>query len=381
MAICGNLDIPGGNIQANEPPILKLGKFVRAESIPSKKSDMIHAFHQALPKLMTVPPSYFKRAVMDGYPYAVTAAYFQGANPLIAYADSRQTSNALRKLEFLAVSDIFMTPTAALADVVLPAATQFEFNDIGHYGLGHGHILARPKVVDPPGECWPDIKILNELGKRITPSHEWFDDTEELLSLVLAPSGLSFSQFCRQGILKGSDKFQKYLTSGFRTSSGKVELCLKHLENFSLPPLAKLEPLDGEKAEYPLVLTSCKSRYYLHSSYRWVETLRKHHPRPQALVHPETAARYAIRENEPIVIETETGRIEQVARLTARVHPGVVCADYGWWFPEEPEAQGFGWDRSNYNLLTSIENLGREFGTPRLKGLACRIRPKKNGET
>ena len=73
-------------------------------------------------------------------------------------------------LDFIAIADLFMTPTAAMADIVLPVASQFEFNDIGHYGLGHGYILARPKVVDPPEECWPDMKILNELGKLITPA-------------------------------------------------------------------------------------------------------------------------------------------------------------------------------------------------------------------
>ena len=99
---------------------------------------------------MTVPPAFFRQAVIEGTPYPVGAAYVQCANPLMAYADSRQTYEALMKLEFLAVSEIFMTPTAALADILLPAATHFEFNDIGHYGLGHGCILARPRVVEPP---------------------------------------------------------------------------------------------------------------------------------------------------------------------------------------------------------------------------------------
>ena len=118
---------------------------------------------------------------------------------LLAYADSRQTYDTLMKLDFLAVSDIYMTPTAALADVVLPAATHFEFNDIGHYGLGHGFILARPKVVNPPGQCWPDIKILNELGKSITPGKYWHDNWEDLLNDLVSPAGLSYSQFVEKG--------------------------------------------------------------------------------------------------------------------------------------------------------------------------------------
>jgi anaerobic selenocysteine-containing dehydrogenase len=211
MAVCGNLDIPGGNIQANEPGILSLGKFVRADKIPSKLKEMIHAHHHTIPKLMTVPPAFFRKAVLEGSPYPVKAAYVQCANPVLAYADSRQTYDALMKLDFLAVSDIFMTPTAALADVVLPAATHFEFNDIGHYGLGHGFILARPKVVDPPDQCWPDIKILNELGKVLTPRKYWYDEYNELLDILLAPAGLDFSLFAERGVLRGADRFKELM--------------------------------------------------------------------------------------------------------------------------------------------------------------------------
>ena len=81
--------------------------------------------------------------------------YIQGGNPLLSYANAGETFEALKKLDFLAVSEIFMTPTAQLADLVLPAATHFEFDDIGHLGLPHGFILARPKIVDPPGNAGP----------------------------------------------------------------------------------------------------------------------------------------------------------------------------------------------------------------------------------
>ena len=374
MAVCGNLDVPGGNIQANEPGILSLGKFVRADKIPSKPKEMIHAHHHTIPKLMTVPPAYFRKAVLEGSPYPVKAAYVQCANPLLAYADSRQTYDTLMKLDFLAVSDIFMTPTAALADVVLPAATHFEFDDIGHYGLGHGFILARPKVVNPPGQCWPDIKILNELGKVLTPKKYWYDEYNELLDILLAPAGLDFSQFAERGLLRGTDRFKKYEKSGFKTPSGKVELSLSQSAKLMVSALPDFngypEPEDGA---YPLVLTSAKSRHHLHSSYRWLEKLRKYRPHPRTLIHPKTAAEYGIAEGDDVTIETAQGQITQVAHLSDRIHPKVIYADYGWWFPEDKIEALFGWDRSNFNMLTTTEKLGRQFGTPNLKGINCRI--------
>ena len=376
MAICGNLDVPGGNIQANEANILGLGKFVRADLLPDKKTEMIHAHHQTIRGLMTVPPSLLKKAIIEEKPYAVKAAYVQCANPLIGYADSRQTHEALLKLDFLAVSDIFMTPTASLADLVLPAATHFEFNDIGHYGLGHGYILARPKVVDPPRACWPDVKILNELGRALTGDDYWFDDYQDLLEAVLKPSGLSYDQFAHQGYLKSPDRFKKYLDKGFKTPTGKVELSLSRAEKLNVTPLPQLHQLPRQDPDYPLVLTCAKNRHYLHSSYRWVDALRKRSPEPVTQVHPETANRYGIREGDEIIIETAHGRITQIARFSEKIHPRVVYAAYGWWFPEQKIAAQYEWQKSNYNMLTSTQNLGREFGTPDLKGIGCRIRRK-----
>ena len=142
-----------------------------------------------------------------------------------------------------------------------------------------------------------------------------------------------------------------------------------------VPPLPDFngypEPEDGD---YPLVLTSAKSRHHLHSSYRWLKNLRKHRPHPRTLIHPKTAAEYGIVEGDGVSIETSRGQITQVAHLSDRIHPKVIYADCGWWFPEDKIEALFGWDRSNFNMLTTTEKLGRQFGTPNLKGINCRVR-------
>lgn len=380
MAVCGNLDVPGGNIQATEPNILGLGAFVRSDLLPSKPKDMVHAHFRTVPKLMTVPSAYFRKAVLEGIPYPIRGAYVQGTNPLLTHADSRSAFDTLMKLDFMAVSEVFMTPTAAMADIVLPAATAFEFDDIGHYGLGHGFLLARPKVVDPPGECWPDLKIIHELGKALTPREHWPEDWKDLLEAVLKPSGLSYSQFADQGYLQGPPRFQKYLSKGFNTPTRKVELFLSQADKFGVSPLPRFTGLpEEEDPAYPLVLTSCKSRFYLHSSYRWMESLRKHRPHPKTEIHPETAAEHGISEGSEVVIETRAGSITQVAHVTDRIHPRVINAAYGWWFPEAGPESLYDWDKSNFNMLTTVEKLGKAFGTPNLKGIGCRIRKKSKG--
>jgi anaerobic selenocysteine-containing dehydrogenase len=377
MAITGNLDEPGGNIWPNEPDTAKFGNFVRADLMPSKRKDMINAAHQTIPGMMTVPPGLFRKAILEEFPYPVKAAYMHGTNPLVTYADSPKTYAALMKLDFIAIADLFMTPTACMADIVLPAATHFEFNDIGHYGLGHGIILARPKVVDPPTECWPDIKILNELGKVLTSAEYWYDDYENLLDEILQPSGLSYTEFVERGFLRGKAQFQKYMAAGFKTPSKKVELSLTRAAKLNLEPLPQLSGRpEKENKDFPLVLTSSKSRFFLHSSYRMLERLREKRPHPKVEIHSETAAQYGIKQGDEVIITTRHGEITQVAHVTDAIHPQVINAAYGWWFPEgKPESQ-FDWKTSNFNMLTSMETLGKEFGTPNLKGIGCSIRRK-----
>ena len=378
MAICGNLDVAGGNVQARDPKIIGLGAFVRADLIPSKRKEMISAHYGVIPRLMTIAPAFFRKAILEGVPYPVKGFYSMCSNPMLSYADSRQTYEAFMNLDFIAVADLFMTPTASMADIVFPVASQFEFNDIGHYGIGHGYILARPKVVDPPEECWPDTKILNDLGKRMTPKEYWHDDYNRFLEDVLEPSGLTYAQFVEKGYLKGPERYKGYEEKGFRTPTGKVELKLSTAEKFKLKPLPEFNGLPEDyDPDYPLLLTSCKSRYYLHSSYRWVEKLRKLRPHPKVEIHPETAGKFGIRDGDEVVIETRYGNITQIVSLSDIVAPGIINASHGWWYPEgRPESQ-YEWERSNYNMLTSTEKLGKEYGTPNLKALGCRISKKQ----
>jgi len=375
MAVCGNLDIPGGNVRAVEPPIMSLRDFVRADSLPDKRKKMIGAHHGVIPRFMTVPPAFFRTAVLEGEPYPVRAAYVMCTNPLVTYADTPRTYAAFMDLDFCAVADIAMTPTAGLADIVLPAATQYECDDIGHYGLGHGYILARPQLVDPPAECRPDCAILNELGRRLSPPEYWYDDYRELLDEVLAPAGIDFREFVEKGFLKGDEHFRHYENRGFRTATGKVELLLSTAEKYGLSPLPCFDSFPGEPDdEFPLILTSAKSPNYLHSSYRWVDALRAREPDPVVYLHPETASRLGVAGGDTVVIETRHGAITQHLETSDDVHPRVAVAAIGWWFPEQTLTDPETWQRSNFNMLTSVTSLGREFGTPNLKGIPCRIR-------
>jgi anaerobic selenocysteine-containing dehydrogenase len=159
------------------------------------------------------------------------------------------------------------------------------------------------------------------------------------------------------------------------TPTGKVELRLSTAEKFRLKPLPEFTGFpEPDDPEYPLLVISVKSRYYLHSSYRRLKKLREKRPDPTVEIHPDTAARYGISDADNVVIETKDGAITQQARVTDKIHPRVINASIGRWFPERDPARQYDWQTSNFNMLTSIGKLSKGFGPPNLKSLPCRIR-------
>ncbi|HMK66089.1 MAG TPA: molybdopterin dinucleotide binding domain-containing protein, partial [Thermodesulfobacteriota bacterium] len=295
-----------------------------------------------------------------------------GTNPLLTNSDARRTCEALMRLDLLTVSETFMTPMAALADIVLPAATTFEFDDIGYYGLSHGWIASRPKIIEPPAECWPDIKILNELAKALGHGAHFWEDSRQALEEVLAPAGITFEQFKKQGRLKGKKIYLKYEEEGFRTPSKKIEFYADRLKAWGFDPLPGLIPIPEPSLEYPLIATSRKNSHFFNSAGRQISRLRKKHPLPTVEVHPQTARILGLKEGEWVRIKTAVGSIEQVIKHSEDIDPRVVFVDYGWWFPEK-EKDFFDWGRSNLNILTSAEPFNPVLGTPNLRGFPCRL--------
>lgn len=372
MAVCGNLNTAGGNTKVSEPEVLSPGRFVRADLLPRKREEILNFAHAADSRLMTVPPSFFRQAVVEEEPYPVRAAYMQCTNPLLTWADSDWTHRALSRLDFLAVSELVMTPTAAMADVVLPAASHLEFDDMGHYGLGRGMVLARPGAVEPPSVCRPDLEIINDLGHRLTDPELWFERGRDMLQEVLAPSGLDWAAFSSRGVLAGQRLCEDHLDKGFSTTSGLVELEPPsgwHKGQAPEAPCAK--PGEGNSA-WPLLLTSSKSPYFLHSSYRWIGSLREKEAEPRMRIHPETARDLGLKQGEWAVLETEKGGITQRVETSQDVRRDTVCAAYGWWYPEGSQAR---WREADLNRIIPARFLDARFGTPRLRGVPCRVYP------
>jgi hypothetical protein len=179
------------------------------------------------------------------------------------------------------------------------------------------------------------MKILNELGKRISPPEYWHDDHEQFLEDVLRPAGLSFAEFVEIGYLKGPDRFNLHLVKGFRTPSGKVELKLSQAEKLKLKPLPEYTGLPEEEwAAYPLLLISAKESLLLAFLLSLGAKAAPEKPASRGTdssrYGPGPGDKYWRRSGYIYSLWSDyAGGCE----ITDRVMQGVLCADIGWWFP------------------------------------------------
>jgi anaerobic selenocysteine-containing dehydrogenase len=382
-AITGNLGAPGGEIQPLSLPLFgrRSPELELIEKMtPNTWEKRVGADMKVLPMIRYVQPQSIIKAIINQDPYPIRGVYIQGANPLLSYPNARKTYEALMKLDFLAVADMFLTPTAALADMVLPVASYLEFDSIVTPPYSYPMTLVQQKVTRI-GECRSDYEILAGLAKKLDLGEYFWDREEQCLDYVLRPAGLSFEEFKRISMISGTRQYRRYKEKGFETASGKVEIYSHRLEEWGFDPLPTYqEPPEtphSEQAlaeEYPLILTTWKSAPFRHSGGRQVNALRGEHPEPLVYIHPKTAEKADIDEGEWVYIETIRGRIQQKARLTKGIDPKVIGVDYAWWFPEKGVSSLYGWAEANVNILVDDRPpYSPEMGTTNLRGMLCKI--------
>lgn len=389
--ITGNFDIPGGWIEGMgllpEPDLLfdLLPREQREKRFGGQSYKFLSGadFDFTSTHVPTV-----LEAIRTGKPYPVKAMLVFGNNGLVGFANTRDVYETISQVDFLSVMDIYMTPTAELADLVLPAATWLEVDQLLGVPFLASHIaLAQQKIVSYE-ECWPDEEVFLELAKRLGLDYRADSVTEilnqqliELASNYPEFEGINFGKLKDAGYIQTEIKYKKYEKKGFATPSGKVELCSSLMEKYGYDPLPyHQEPPETPYSapetaeEYPLILiTGGRVQHYFHTEFLQLPSLRRKHPDPLVDIHPETAAIYDIREDDWVWIETKRGRIRQKARLTDGINPRVINCQHGWWYPEDPSPEHGVW-KSNANVLTNNKPpYDPQMGTYQLRSLLCKI--------
>ena len=305
-------------------------------------------------------------AIEDADPYQVRAMVIFASNTLTARENAGRVYNLLKdKLEYFVAVDIFPTLTTELADIVLPAATWLENDNIADYWKVHGYVFPRNKAVEPEGEARPDHLILNELGLKLGFTEHFWDSYEESLDHILEPAGLTWDQFREMPYIQTEVKYRKYEKDGFNSASGKLDFYLHKYEEWGYDPLpGYVEPPESPEREpefvekYPLVLITGQRIFnFFGSEHRQGEYLRRTHPDPLVEMHPDTATARGIDEGDWVHIESPRGKVKFRARLFDGIDPRVVSAEWGWWFPEKDRTDIEVQLESNINMLT--EDAGR----------------------
>lgn len=313
--------------------------------------------------------------ILTEKPYPIKAMLVSGGNPAASWPNSEKLKKAFQKLDLLVVMDLFITETAKLAHILLPACSSLEMTGLAYnYGLTGGmpFVMLSKKIIEPQGESWPDWKFYTELGRKMGYGEyfPWNTD-EEVVRHFLQASKVTLEQLEEhpEGIWFGERCYDVTAPKQIRTPTGKIELYSQTLADAGYDPMpVHREPTQSavqspEMAKkYPLTLiTGARMQEYTHWQFRHMPELRKLAPEPVAEINPTTAIAYGIADGDTITVDTKQGQIKLKAKTTADLMPGIVNVMHGW--AEE----------LNQNLLTDLEPRDPITGYPELRALACRI--------
>ncbi len=391
-ALTGSMDVPGGNVHLAQVPV----NDVRATGLrtPDQLRKALGRNERPLgpPANGWVTSDDLYRAILTDQPYRVRALVGFGANLLLSHADAARGAQALRNLEFHVQTDLYMTPTAAFADIVLPIASGWEREGLcvgfGTEQSGRGHVQLRPAAVPPRGEARPDIDIVFDLAVRLGLG-EYFcnGDVDEGLRYYLAPSGITPEQLrsAPRGVrVPLETTYLKYQRDGFATPSGKLEIFCEALQAIGQPPLPAFHPplhavarRGNSDGRFPLVMTSVKTPLYCHSQHRNLPHVRRALPDPVVEMSPATAASCGIGDGDWVAVVTPVGRVRARARLAARLADGVVGAQHGWWQAcaalDLPGYDALSADGANINLVIGNESFDPVSGAVPHRSYPCNI--------
>ncbi|MHC1688799.1 MAG: formate dehydrogenase subunit alpha [Methanothrix sp.] len=295
-------------------------------------------------------------AALDG---RLKFLYITGEDPVVCDANVKRTRQALESLDFLVVQEIFMTPTARMADVVLPAAAWAEKD--GSYTSMERRVQWIDKAVEAPGEAKEGLWIMCQIARRMGldfPYENAAQVLQEINRLVPQYGGMTLERISKIGGLRwpcpdvnhpGTDILH---TQKFSTPDGKARMAT----------VTNTPPGEQVSAEYPILLTT--GRIVLHynggSMTMRSISLEERESELYIEINPEDAARLKLADGDMVVVTTRRGEAEARARVTEKVKPGVAFMPFHW---------------HGTNIITS-DALDPVSKIPEYKMAACRIEAK-----
>lgn len=320
----------------------------------------------------------------------VRAMWCIADNLIVAEVDNQRIWNILKnKLDFLFVSELFMTPTAELADIVLPAAFYPEMDQLVEaFGHPSSTVTAVRTVVEPAGECRDDREVAIEIGKRMGMDVTPWDTLNDYFNWMLQYQGITFEELHQKpnGTLTFPRTYERYKTSTppFNTPSGKVELYCQIFEAMGLDPLPVFEEPPESPVRtpelykrFPFIYTHYRIHGFMHSEGRQIKRQRQLAPEPYLQMNSERAEALGIHDGDWVYLETPKSegkiKLQYRAQLIPEMHPDVVAGPHAWWFPEKPKPE-YGCFESNINALVTLDPpFDPVVGVPQVRAILCRV--------
>jgi predicted molibdopterin-dependent oxidoreductase YjgC len=246
--------------------------------------------------------------------------YIMGENPMLSDPDLKHVEESIAALDFLVVQDIFLTETAKMADVVLPAASFAE--KVGSYTNTERRVQKSFKVIDPPGEARGDWEIVADLATMMGYEMKYEDADEilkEISSVTPQYGGISMERIKDVGLqwpCPTPDHPGTRFLHKDKFSRGKG---LFHAIEF-------IAPDEEPDKQYPLILTTGRVIYHFHTGTmtrksRGLETLC---PEAELEINPEDAKALKVENEDRVTVSSRRGSVTAKARVTDRVGKGVV---------------------------------------------------------
>ena len=368
--ICGNIDRRGGDVIWEPTGIIGRRDLPARHLLPesAEHKRLGSNEHRLLSMAGWAHPNAVWNAVLHGEPYPVAAMLVFGSNLLTLYANAARVQQALEAMPFLMVADLFLTPTARMADIVLPVATWVERNQIVEF---NSYLAARRKALQV-GQCKSDEEIINTLAQRLGLGEHFWHQADDSLNARLRPIGLTWKGLCELGYIANPPRYEKFRAAGFRTRDGLFYIASPVLRRMGYPSLPRYEePKNMDRGEY--LLTSAHSPFFFNSEFHNLPELRQRQPEPVAELHPCTAARHCLQEGMLAAIGANGAEALFRVQYNEYLDERVVYVPASWWDPED-EIWPRSWTQSNVNMLTTNTPPNPEMGTPRLRGVPCALR-------
>jgi molybdopterin-containing oxidoreductase family molybdopterin binding subunit len=285
-------------------------------------------------------------AVIKGNPFPVKAVWFSFINFLNQCANSQKIAQEMfPQLDLIVDTELFMTPTARYADILLPVCSYLEFSDLIPHP--YPYVQLQQKVIDPLYESRSDVDIAAGLAERLGFEEYFKGGQDAFIDLILDSGHDSIKGITREKLKEQAlpltciPQMEQEFDIPFSTASGKIELYSENLlaEGQALPVfLAPLEsPITPDHDKYPLAFIQGHSRFRTHSMFSNVSALLELNPEPLVEINPLDAGARHIANDDMVTVFNDRARTTLKARLSEGVGPGVINISQGWWIGQFKE--------------------------------------------